>query len=319
MTEHAQLTGMPGAEAVAAMSLEELRQLVEMVSAQGITRKAIAEEAGYSGSALSSWMQGKYGRGGDDRGFELALRGALERILVRTFMAGNRSAQRFRRVPTTVTETVFAIARACQAKGWMGILTGAPGRGKTTSAEMYRAMTDNVLYVRTSKFMTPRKLMVAIADQVNVVEKSTYDMQVRVCEELQKTKSLLIIDEAENLSLDILDSLRQLNDWSGSGLLFIGQDVFYTMIARARKSHEYLADRFKTRGRVKDIQLSDVERLLTTEITNHKGIAPVLLRACEGSTRVLETLIFNLLPMLERGDELDERMVSEAAAQIRVF
>lgn len=319
MEEHAQLTGLPGAEAVASMSIDELKRLVEMVSEQGVTRKSIAEEAGYSGSALSSWMKGTYTKGGDDRGFELALRGALERILVRSFMAGNRSTQRFRRVSTTVTDTVFSIARACQKKGWMGILTGAPGRGKTTSAEMYRAMTDNVLYVRTSKFMTPRKLMTAIADQVNVVEKSTYDMQVRVCEELQKTKGLVIIDEAENLSLDILDSLRQLNDWSGAGLLFIGQDVFYTMIARARKSHEYLADRFKTRDRVKDIQLADVERLLSTEIPNHRNIAPALLQACEGSTRVLETLIFNLLPLLERGDELDEKMISEAAAQIRVF
>ena len=319
MEQHAQLTGMPGAEAVASMSLEELRHLVEMVSSQGVTRKAIAEEAGYSGSALSSWMKGAYGRGGDDRGFELALRGALERILVRRFMAGNRSAQRFRRVPTTVTETVFGIAQTCQHKGWMGILTGAPGRGKTTAAEMYRATADDVVYVWTSKFMTPRKLMTAIADQVQVVEKSTYDMQVRVCEELQKTKSLVIIDEAENLGLDMLDSLRQLNDWSGAGLLFIGQDVFYTMIARARKTHEYLADRFKVRGRVKDIQLADVERLLSTEVATHSAIAPALLQACEGSARVLETLIFNLLPMIDGGTGLDEAMIREAVDQIRVF
>ena len=319
MDEHVQVMALPGAEAVASMSIDELKQLVEGVSAQGVTRKAIAEAAGYSGSALSSWMKGVYGRGGDDRGFELALRGALERILVRHFMAGNRATQRFRRVPTTVTETVFGIARSCQKKGWMGILTGAPGRGKTTSAEMYRAMTDSVLYVQTSKFMTPRKLMTAIADQVNVVEKSTYDMQVRVCEELQKTKSLVIIDEAENLGLDMLDSLRQLNDWASCRLLFIGQDVFYTMIAKARKSHEYLADRFKARDRVKDIQLADVERLLATEIPGHKGIAPVLLQACEGSTRVLETLIFNLLPMLDGGGDLDEQMIRDAAGQIRIF
>jgi hypothetical protein len=154
---------------------------------------------------------------------------------------------------------------------------------------------------------------------VDVVERSAYDMLVKVCEKLQQSKSLVIIDEAENLSLDMLDSLRQINDWSGAGLLFIGQEAFYTMISRSRKSHEYLADRFKTREKVKNIQLADVERLLASEIPNHKHLAPALLQACDGSTRVLETIVFSLLPFVDQGIPLSESMISEAAVQIRIF
>ena len=308
---------MPGAEVVSGMTPDELRELVRDISQQGMTRKVIAEEAGYRDSALSAWMNKKYSV--KDMAFEVALRSALERILERRFMSGNREAKKFRRVKTSVVEAVFSTAKICQFQGLIGLLTGKGGRGKTTAAEMYRASVSNVIYVRTSRFMTRKHLMQAIAKQVGVDEKSAYDMLVKVCEKLRRRKSLVIFDEAENISLDLLDTVRQINDWANAGLLFIGQEAFYDTLARARPSHEYLVDRFKLRMRVKDLGLADVKMLAETELLLQNSLEKALLRACNGSARFLETLVFKLVQMIDDGLELDERLIVKTADAVKIF
>ena len=308
---------LPGAEVVAEMTADELRELVRDISQQGITRRFIAEEAGYRDSALSAWMNKKYSV--KDMAFEVALRSALERILERRFMSGNREAKKFRRVKTSVVEAMFSTAKICQFQGLIGLLTGKGGRGKTTAAEMYRASVSNVVYVRTSRFMTRKHLMQAIAKQVGVDEKSAYEMLVKVCEKLRRRKSLVIFDEAENISLDLLDTVRQINDWANAGLLFIGQEAFYDTLAKARPSHEYLVDRFKLRMRVKDLGLADVKMLAGTEILLQNGFEKALLRASDGSARFLETLVFKLAQMVEEGLELDERLIVKTADAVKIF
>lgn len=308
---------LPGAEVVAEMTADELRELVRDISQQGLTRKFIAEEAGYRDSALSAWMNKKYSV--KDMAFEVALRSALERILERRFMSGNREAKKFRRVKTSVVEAMFSTAKICQYQGLIGLLTGKGGRGKTTAAEMYRASVSNVVYVRTSRFMTRKHLMQAIAKQVAVDEKSAYEMLVKVCGKLRRRKSLVIFDEAENISLDLLDTVRQINDWANAGLLFIGQEAFYDTLAKARPSHEYLVDRFKLRMRVKDLGLADVKMLAETEMFLQKGLEKTLLRVCDGSARFLETLVFKLVQMVEEGLELDERLIVKTADAVKIF
>jgi hypothetical protein len=301
------------------MTIDELKILVQDMTGQGVTRRFIAEESGYSGSALSSWMKGTYGKGGEDRTFEMALRSALERILQKRFFSGNRDARKFPRMNTSVAESVFLAAKSCQHQGLMGLITGSGGRGKSTAAEMYTASHSGVVYVQTSPVMTKKHLMAAIAEPLDVSGKSSYDLLVGICEKMRQSKCLVIIDEAEHLSLDILDAVRQINDWSGAGLLFIGQEPFYAMLAKARKSHEYLVDRFKLRMRVSDLGLSDVRMLVSTEITELDGHAAAFLKACGGSARFLETLTYKLLPLVSSGEALSERMILETAEAVKIF
>ena len=318
MNETTQVGMLPGAEAVQTMSVEELQGLVKLICQNGASQKSIADEAGYSGAALSTWLKGTYSKN-DDRTFEIALRSALERILQKRFFSGNVISRKFRRVNTSVTNIVFSVAKSCQQQGLMGLLTGSGGRGKTTAAEMYAASNSNVIYIRTSSFMTRTQLIGAIAAPLDATEKSAYGMLVKICEKLQQAKSLVIIDEAENIPLELLDAVRQINDWSGCGLLFIGQENFYTMLARARKSHEYLVDRFKLRMRVADLGLSDVSALVGTEIAELNGFAGAFLKASGGSARFLETLTYNILPRIKAGEVLTERMIVDTAESVKIF
>lgn len=301
------------------MAPDELRELVRLlVKEHKITQKFIAKEAGgYSGSALTQWLGGNYGRGTDVT-FENALRSALERILEKRFFAGNEVNRKFARQRTSVADAVFDAAKSCQQRGLIGLLTGPGGRGKTTAAEMYAASHSDVMYVATSPVMTRSALIRRIASQLNIDRVSMYDMMGEICEKLRNRKALVMIDEAENIPIDYLDALRMLNDQAGIGLLFIGQEAFYTMLARSRKSHEYLVDRFRLRMRVADLGIADVEAL-TRSVLDVNGLAPTLLKACHGSARFLETLVFHLRDLVAAGEALTERDVVETAEAIKIF
>lgn len=318
MTNNNNQLPLPGAEVVAGMSDGELRQLVKDMSAQGLSRNRIADEAGYTPGALSGWMNGRYSAK-DQTIFVAALKAAAERLLEKRFSAGNATGKKFARQETSVTLAVFDAAKICQHGGLMGLFTGRGGLGKTTAAEMYAARTPNVAYVWTSRFMTKRQLMEKVAEQCGVRESSSFGMLEKVCEVLQSKKSLVIIDESENLSLDVLDSVRQINDQSGAGLLFIGQEPFYELLAKSRRTHEYLVDRFKARSRVKGIGLGDVRLLAGTVLQDIGGIEKALLSASNGSARFLESLVFRLDDLAREGVELDERLVRQTADAVRIF
>lgn len=300
------------------MSDDELRQLVKDISAQGLSRNLIADEAGYVPSALSSWMTGKY-KAKDQSAFVGALKASLERLLEKRFSSGNTTGKKFPRQETSVTLAVFEAARICQFRGLMGLFTGRGGLGKTTAAEMYAAKTSNVVYVWTSKFMTKRQLMIKIGEQCGVSDATSFGILEKVCEALKSRKSLVIIDESENLSLDVLDTVRQINDVSGAGLLFIGQEPFYELLAKSRRTHEYLVDRFKASARAKGIGLADVRLLAGTVLPNIEGVEKVLLTACNGSARFLESLVFKLDDLVREGVELDEKLVLQTADAVRIF
>ena len=318
MTNNNNQAVLPGAEVVAGMSDDELRQLVKDMSALGLSRNRIADEAGYTPSALSGWMNKKY-TAKDQTVFVGALKAAMERLLEKRFSVGNTTGKKFARQETSVTLAVFEAAKICQFRGLMGLFTGRGGLGKTTAAEMYAASAPNVAYVWTSKFMTKRQLREKIAEQCGVREFSSFGMLEKVCEKLKSQKSLVIIDESENLSLDVLDTVRQINDQSGAGLLFIGQEPFYELLAKSRRTHEYLVDRFKARSRVTGIGLSDVRLLAGTVLRDIEGIEKVLLAACNGSARFLESLVFKLDDLVREGAELDERLVLQTADAVRIF
>lgn len=64
-------------------------------------------------------------------------------------------------------------------------------------------------------------------------------------EQLTGSNRLIIIDEADHLSLDALQAVRNLNDLAGVGIVLSGNDKIYRQMLAGRRSYEF--DQLHTR------------------------------------------------------------------------
>lgn len=64
-------------------------------------------------------------------------------------------------------------------------------------------------------------------------------------DKLTGSNRLIIIDEADHLSLDALQAVRNLNDLAEVGIVFSGNDKIYRQMLAGRRSYEF--DQLRTR------------------------------------------------------------------------
>ena len=67
------------------------------------------------------------------------------------------------------------------------------------------------------------------------------------------------------------------------------------------------------------IGLADVRLLAGAVLPGIDGLEKVLLAACAGSARFLETLVFKLDDQVKAGLDLDERLILQTADAVRIF
>ena len=217
------------------------------LKAGGLTQAAAAAQAGISDAALSQWLAGKYG--GDDA----AVAGKLGRWLA----SRAERADLQRRIPLPpqwveipAARSVLAALSYAQLAADIAVVHGAAGAGKTTAATRYAATSPNVWLVKASRgTRSLGSCLRRVARVVNAVPegRSIADIEDALAERLSGTRGLLVIDEAQCLSLSALDGLRQIHDASETGLALVGGKALWRRIAGNRASAE-LAQLFSRVG-----------------------------------------------------------------------
>lgn len=130
-----------------------------------------------------------------------------------------KNYQKFERLCQELMESRFGIE--------MAAVTGAAGRGKTTAAERVisqNAGTIYVLYERTMGGSIPMLFRAVSFRTTGIAYRSTEQCVNAIKEELRGARKLIMVDEADGLTIRQLDSLRNLHDTCGAPILLIGED-----------------------------------------------------------------------------------------------
>lgn len=212
---------------------EEKRDIAELVRVfmeeTGRNIQEVADEAEISRPALSQYLNGKYGA--NARNIEDKLEAYLDRMygfhVART--SGGAVTKHTEWLGTRDAFGITELCRECQDFAEIGILTGAPGYGKTFTLRYYSRM-KKVAYVECSGSMSCPQLLSEIRDQIKApcAKKSAYDQIKAIWDFFNRNKGwLLIIDEADKLltraSLRKLEALREIRDQSEFGLVLAGE------------------------------------------------------------------------------------------------
>jgi len=206
----------------------------------GLSQTRLAQQIGKSPTALSQFFSGTYPSAKGREEIATLLSQWLE-----SQKAKRRSLSEIPDVPgyteTPSSKRIHAALAYAQMFSDSAVIYGQPGVGKTCTAQEYQRSSPNV-WIAT---MSPATATVAAAleevcDAVGLRDTlyGAAKMKRAVARRIRGTQGLLIIDEAQHLSLKALEELRTLQEAAGVGLAYMGSEKVQVRITGGSRSEE---------------------------------------------------------------------------------
>ena len=167
----------------------------------------------------------------------------------------------------SVVKNLTALAARAWAKRWMITFTAPTGIGKTTAVD-YAARTlsfdHRVLACKqiTTRYTMLRALGLAPGEKWTVHGRNwmrASDLYDRAVERIRERPYLLIIDEADRLSMDCMEVLRDFWDDARLPLLLVGNEV---LTEKLNRQHERLFRRIRVRFEQRPLREADLRKVL---------------------------------------------------------
>lgn len=192
----------------------------------------------------------------------------------------------FREAANVVSDTV---------KGQPGLMVGwgPAGRGKTICSKEYVVRNPGAIYIRVHQDWTPRAMLAAICHEINGMTPSRVDKGKQiVIEELESRSRMILIDEADRLSIANMEHLRDIHDETGAPFILIGEPSLYGRLKSRRRIWERVT-RTVEFGPVTDEDVL-VFGVRACDLTIGPEAALYLVRRSQGSFRLLYHLMVDL-------------------------
>lgn len=209
----------------------ELREL--LTRDRNYSQARIAREVGISATTLSQWMSGSYA--GDNEGVEAKIGRWYDKLQTsRATASAMPTAPDF--VETPSAARVLAALRYAQVAGDIAVIYGGAGMSKTTSIREYARRSPNVWHAT----MTPASAGVVtcleeIAEAVSAAGGAAR-LHRAICRRVADTAGLLVIDEAQHLSVAALDQIRSIHDATGVGIALVGNEAVYARMTGGNRA-----------------------------------------------------------------------------------
>lgn len=221
---------------------DELVQVVDQViNERGWSLAEAARRSGVSHGAFNEWLSGKYKGRYDTLNQRIATwLGNLDKV--DEVVASVPSGPGYLQLGVAVQmERVISIA---QIMGTFCMVTAEAGNGKTMVATEYVRTHANAYMVTMSPDTRAiHTMMSEIADTIGVDEKSSNRLRRAVARRLQRTGdgTVLLIDEAQNLSDDAINQLRYFSDSPSCrcGIVVLGNSATSERFGQWAKGEKY--------------------------------------------------------------------------------
>ena len=214
---------------------EVLAKVRNLIKNGDQTKVAVAKEADIPISTFTEVLNGTYK--GDP-----TPRLAKMRSLLALQAEKAELATRLPKAPGwTLTDTadkIWAGLKFAQLRGKISCIYGGPGLGKSMTARAYLKQHNNV-YIATMTPVTayPPGALTRIAASIETrgSNRGAFATYQAVCERMMPG-SLLIIDEAQQLSRKAIETVRAIHDESLCGLALLGNSALYSGIYGAKSA-----------------------------------------------------------------------------------
>lgn len=242
---------------------EGLRNAARAACSDGkMSQAALAREIGISGTTFSQWLNERYQ--GDNEAVAAKVAAWQRNRQASTSIGAPASIGWVDTLSSADIEGALLFARNV---GSIALVYGDAGLGKTTAICHYAEGDPNVW--RTTATPASRGLMATLEAVAAALE--LRDLQNRpsvysreIIRRLSGTRGLLVIDEAQHLSVQALEELRSIHDASGVGLALVGNQEVYNLVTGGARQATFaqLFSRIGFRLKVQPPTRSDTDAIL---------------------------------------------------------
>lgn len=182
-------------------------------------------------------------------------------------------------------------------KGQPGLMLawGFAGRGKTECAKEFAIRNEKAVHIRVFEDWTPRAMLSTICEALNGMRPGRIDLAKRVIiEDLDESKKMLLIDEADRLSIKNIEHLRDIHDETGCPIVLIGEPSIYAQV----KARSRIWQRVTRAVEFGPVVIDDVMvfGLKACNLRIEAVAANRIVQKCQGSFR----LLYHIMVELER-------------------
>lgn len=180
----------------------------------------IAKKSGIARGTISSFGNGSYA------GNRLSVAKDVERYLLafaeqRKIKTLAADGPKFEMTPTA--DKICGVLNWAHTLGSVGVVVGEPGLGKTATFNKYCEGTPHA-YLSTLRreIKTLPRLYCEIANALKIRSYNYINVRARILDHVRGASPLLIVDECQHATMEMLDELRSLNDLNGFAIIFAG-------------------------------------------------------------------------------------------------
>ena len=187
-----------------------------------------AKEAGIAYGSLTNWVNGTY-EGNTQRINGQVSRWLASRSEQAQAVARVRVAPSFVETPTALN--IIAHVTYAHAAADITMVVGVPGVGKTKTLEEYSRKHPNVFMITVRESMkSTGAVLDELAFATGITERQSNRLNRAIGISLKDRKALIIVDEAQNATVEALDELRTFCDLWNCGVVLAGDTRLFTKI-----------------------------------------------------------------------------------------
>lgn len=252
-------------------------QILAYMREHNLSQSAFARKIMVSESTMSQYMSGKYP---NPETVELKVKDLLEKDQLRQQVS---DVQDIAFAMTSIAMNVISTLEYARLKRTITVIYGDAGVGKTRALEEWsNGKSDVHVLTAAPALSNPKSFFKYLARELKTVRGGHIDdLYMDICDRLKGSDKVIIIDEAQHLTLKTLENLRGIQETAGIALVLIGNETIYTkMVGRQQAEFAQLFSRIGWRKHLLTDQfiLDDVQKVFGAHL--EKEAANMLLDIC---------------------------------------